>query len=109
MTRNYRKDIVRHVVRNLLDVQLLRIVEVEPTWGYRVKKRLEADFGIKVRHGALYSTFGLLEEKGLVVCVVECRGGRERKVYTITAEGKQYLQTFYSIMKGQQVNQSEST
>lgn len=100
MTENYRKEIVQHIVRNLLDIQLLRIIQAEPTWGYRIKKQVETEFNIKIRHGALYSTLSLLEQKGFVACVNEKKAGRQRKVYTITSEGKQYLATFYSVMQG---------
>ncbi len=100
MTENYRKEIVQHIIRNLLDVQLLRIIQVEPTWGYRIKKQVETEFNIKIRHGALYPTLNLLEQKGFVACAKEQKAGRQRKVYTITTEGKQYLATFYSVMQG---------
>ncbi len=101
MTQNYKKEIVQHIIRNLLDIQLLRIIQAEPTWGYKIKKQVETDFNIKIRHGALYPTLNLLEEKGLVTSTKQQKAGRQRKVYTITAEGKAYLETFYSVMQGQ--------
>ena len=104
MTQNYQKQIVQHIVRNLLDIQLLRIIGVGPAWGYGIKKQVESEFGVKVRHESLYSTLSLLEEKGLVLSAIERKANRQRKVYTITEEGKQYLQTFYSIMQGQQTS-----
>ena len=100
MKENYRKEIVQHIVRNLLDIQLLRIIQAEPVWGYRIKKQVETEFNIKIRHGALYPTLNLLEQRGFVACSKECKAGRQRKVYTITTEGKQYLATFYSVMQG---------
>ena len=100
MTENYRKEIVQHIIRNLLDIQLLRIIQAEPTWGYRIKKQVETEFNIKIRHGALYPTLNLLEQKGYVACAKEKKAGRQRKVYTITPEGKHYLATFYSVMQG---------
>ncbi len=94
MTENYKKELVQHIVRNLLDIQLLRIIQAQPTWGYKIKKQIETDFNIKIRHGALYPTLNLLEERGFVASTSQRKDGRQRKVYTITADGQVYLETF---------------
>jgi PadR family transcriptional regulator PadR len=101
MSDIYRKEIVQHIIRNLLDIQLLRIIQAQPTWGYKIKKQVEADFNIKLRHGALYPTLNSLEEKSFVDSSKQQKDGRIRKVYTITEKGKIYLQTYYSILQGQ--------
>ena len=101
MSETYKKEIVQHIIRNLLDIQLLRIIQAQPTWGYKIKKQVETDFNIKIRHGALYPTLNNLEEKGFVESKKLQKDGRARKVYTITADGKTYLQTYYSILQGQ--------
>jgi DNA-binding PadR family transcriptional regulator len=104
MSETYKKQIVQHIIRNLLDIQLLRIIQAEPTWGYKIKKQVETDFSIKIRHGALYPTLNELEAKGFVESKKQRKDGRARKVYTITENGKIYLQTYYSILKGQLEN-----
>ena len=101
MSEIYRKEIVQHIIRNLLDIQLLRIIQAQPTWGYKIKKQVEVDFNIKLRHGALYPTLNSLEEKSFVESSKQQKDGRIRKVYTITEKGKIYLQTYYSILQGQ--------
>ena len=101
MSENYKKEIVQHIIRNLLDIQLLRIIQTQPTWGYNIKKQVETDFNIKLRHGALYPTLNSLELKGFVESEKQRRGGRMRKVYTITENGKVYVQTYYSILQSQ--------
>ena len=101
MTENYKKEIVQHIIRNLLDIQLLRIIQAEPTWGYKIKKQVENDFKIKIRHGALYPTLNSLEEKGFVESKKMQKDGRARKVYSITAEGLTYLQMYYDILRSQ--------
>jgi PadR family transcriptional regulator, regulatory protein PadR len=101
MAEIYKKEIVQHIIRNLLDIQLLRIIQAQSTWGYKIKKQVENDFKIKIRHGALYPTLNNLEKKGLVKSAMQQKGGRSRKVYTITAEGSVYLQTFYCVLQGQ--------
>ncbi len=66
MTYNYKKTIVQHIAKNLLDIQLLRILETEPMWGYKIKKTFEADVGIKLGHGALYPMLNCLEQQGFL-------------------------------------------
>ncbi len=101
MSEIYKKEIVQHIIRNLLNIQLLRIIQAQPTWGYKIKKQVEADFNVKLRHGALYPTLNSLEEKGFVQSSKQKKDGRARKVYEITENGKIYLQTYYSILRGQ--------
>lgn len=107
MAEDYKKEIVQHIIRNLLDIQLLRIIQAQPTWGYKIKKQVETDFNIKIRHGALYPTLNELETKGFVESTRQQKDGRARKVYAITANGKTYLQTYYSILQGQLGNEKK--
>ena len=86
MSETYKKQIVQHIIRNLLDIQLLRIIQAEPTWGYKIKKQVETDFNIKLRHGALYPTLNSLEQKGFVTSQKQQKDGRARKVYSHNRE-----------------------
>jgi PadR family transcriptional regulator PadR len=101
MSETYKKEIVQHIIRNLLDLQLLRIVQAQPTWGYNIKKQVEADFNIKLRHGSLYPALNTLEKRGFLESKKQQKDGRSRKIYTITENGKAYLQTYYDILQGQ--------
>ena len=101
MAETYRREIVQRVTKNLLDVQLLRLVQAQPLWGYRIKKKVETDLHIKLRHGALYPMLNSLEQKGFLTSQKQHKGGRIRKVYTITKNGKEYLQSYYNILKEQ--------
>lgn len=101
MAETYHKEIVQRIIRNLLDIQLLRLVEAQPLWGYKIKKKVETDFHIKLRHSALYPALNRLERKGFLTSQRQRQGGRVRKIYTITISGKEYLQIYYSILKEQ--------
>ncbi len=101
MMETYQTELVQRIIKNLLDVQLLRIIQTQPLWGYKIKKKVEADFQIKLRHGALYPMLNTLERKGFVTSQKQTKGGRARKVYTLTKNGKEYLQSYYSILKDQ--------
>jgi PadR family transcriptional regulator PadR len=99
LTEDYHREIVQRITKNLLDIQLLRLIQTQPAvWGYRIKKTVEANFHIKLGHGALYPTLNALEQRGFLRSTKRREGGRARKVYTITREGETYLQTYYAIL-----------
>ncbi len=77
------------------------MVKAQPLWGYKIKKQVEANFNVKLRHGALYPALNALEHNGFLESQKEQKDGRARKVYSITAKGKEYLQSYYSIVKEQ--------
>jgi len=104
MSETYKKEIVQHIIRNLLDIQLLRIINNQPTWGYHIKKQVETDFKIKLRHGALYPALNGLEQKGFVESKMQQKDGRSRKVYALTENGRIYLQTYYNVLQNQLEN-----
>jgi DNA-binding PadR family transcriptional regulator len=101
LSETAKQRLVQRIVRNLLDIQILRLIRIEPTWGYRLKKQAEAKFGIKLRHGALYPSLNALEQEGFLTSHGQKQRGRTRKVYTITEKGKRYVDTYHKILKDQ--------
>ena len=101
MAENYKKELVQRIFTNLLDIQLLRLIEAQPLWGYKIKKNAEKDFQIKLRHGALYPMLNRIEQKGFLTSQKQRQSGRTRKVYTITKSGKEYLQSYYDTLRKQ--------
>ena len=97
----FKKQIVQRIVKNLLDIYILQIIKNEPTWGYKIKKNIEAEYGIKLRHGALYPLLNALENSGYLTSRKEKHGGRIRKVYEITPKGIQYLDAYYKFLSEQ--------
>jgi len=89
------------MTRNLLDIQLLRLIQTQSMWGYRIKKQVEAMFGVKLRHGTLYPMLNTLEQKGFLTSKKQQKGGRTRRVYTMTRKGKQFLEAYNSILQEQ--------
>jgi DNA-binding PadR family transcriptional regulator len=101
MAETYRKELVQRIIKNLLDIQLLRMVQAQPLWGYMIKKKVETNFQIKLRHGALYPMLNSLQRRGFLTSQKQTQRGRVRKVYTITKEGKEYLQSYYDVLNEQ--------
>jgi DNA-binding PadR family transcriptional regulator len=101
MTETFRTEIVQRITKNLLDIQILRLIQTQPMWGYKIKKQVEANYSVKLRHGALYPLLNELEHKRFLISHRQQQGGRTRKVYSITEKGNRYLQAYYSILKEQ--------
>ena len=101
MTETLKKELVQRIVRNLLDIQILRLIQTEPMWGYKIKKQVAEKFDIKLRHGALYPLLKSLEEKGFITSQKQQQKGRTRKTYTITRRGQEYIDAYQSILKEQ--------
>ena len=99
LTKNTYEQLVQHIVRNLLEIHILRLLQAEPTWGYNIIKKIKTLYDIKIRHGALYPLLRKLEISGLIISKREIQKGRIRKTYTITEKGKQLIQTYYSILE----------
>lgn len=97
----YRKRIVQRITRNLLDIQILRLLQTRPMWGYIIKKQAEACFDVKLRHGALYPLLKNLEQESYVTSEKQRQGGRTRKVYKITQKGEQYVEAYEQVLKEQ--------
>jgi DNA-binding PadR family transcriptional regulator len=101
MTVDYKTEIIQRITRNLLDIQLLRLVEAEPMWGYKIKKTVETNLNIKLRHGALYPMLNHLEKEGFLISQSQRESGRARKVYSVTEKGCEYLESYYAVLKDQ--------
>ena len=101
MTSNLKKEIVQRLTQNMLDLQLLRFISVEPTWGYKIKKSVETELEIKLRNGVLYPALNAMENEGFVSSRKQQQNGRCRKIYSLTPKGKEYLDAYYAVIKDQ--------
>jgi DNA-binding PadR family transcriptional regulator len=74
----------------MLDFILLGMVASGDLTGYEIKKNIESSIGVfyKASYGSLYPALKRLAEKGLLTMYEKPQGGRERKYYRITDEGK---------------------
>jgi DNA-binding PadR family transcriptional regulator len=101
LTENFKKEIVQRITRNLLDIQILRLVNAEPMWGYKIKKQIEATSGVRLRHGALYPLLNKMEREGFLKSQKQQQGGRTRRTYSVTEMGKEYIKAYIIILKEQ--------
>jgi DNA-binding PadR family transcriptional regulator len=101
LTQTFRKEIVQRVTRNFLDILILRLLQTEPMWGYKIIKKIERLFGTKIRHGALYPLLNSLEARGFVRSQKIAKKRRVRRVYEITSKGIQLIDVYYDFLKEQ--------
>jgi PadR family transcriptional regulator PadR len=101
MSESFKKEIVQRLFRNFLDIMLMRQVQREPMGGYKIIKHVEEEYGIKLRHGALYPLLNNMKKKGILRSREEAKGGRVRKVYEITSKGIQVLDAYNEFLKEQ--------
>jgi DNA-binding PadR family transcriptional regulator len=85
----------------MLDIQILRLIKTKPMWGYKIKQQVEANYGVRLRHGALYPLLNKMEKEGLHTSHKESKGGRVRKVYEITEKGLLLVTTYNEILTEQ--------
>lgn len=95
------KDMKRRFVRSFLDMLVLKLIQNEPIWGYKILKETEALYQIKLRHGALYPLLNALEANGFIKSKKELQKGRIRKVYQITSKGTQLIKTYQDFLTQQ--------
>jgi PadR family transcriptional regulator PadR len=95
------KDLKRRFVKSFLDILVLKLIQNEPTWGYKILKQTETLYQIKLRHGALYPLLNALKAKGFIESKQELRKGRIRKVYQITPKGTHLIKTYQNFLKKQ--------
>ena len=101
MTQSFKKEIVQHIFRNLLDIMVLRLLRRDPMWGYKMIKIVEEKYDVKLRQGALYPLLNNLERKGFLRSKKETKRGRVRKIYEITSKGIQLVDAYNEFMREQ--------
>ena len=101
MTKDPKRQIVQRVTRNFLDILILRLIQIEPMWGYKIIKKTQRLFGINIGHGALYPLLNKLEKDGYVRSQKIGNRGRIRKVYDITSKGTRLVDAYYNFLKEQ--------
>ena len=101
MAETFKDRIVLRFSKSFLDILMLRLIQAEPMWGYKIIKKVEMLFGIKLRHGAIYPLLNSLEANGFLRSKQEVHGRRKRKVYEITSRGIQFVSAYYDFLSEQ--------
>jgi len=81
------------MVKSNLDLIILWLLKAKPRWGYEINMEIKERFKVYLSAGTLYPLLHSLEDKRYIEGVWEAEKGRGRRIYRITTEGKEYLET----------------
>lgn len=91
-----------HPGRGLIQLEILRILYETPAHGYRIMDDLRKSTSDEYapEPGAIYTMLRRLEQRSLVASRWEKKeSGADRRVYTITREGKEFLEEGLQMVK----------
>ena len=79
MNKDLDKAWRERLVKNHLDLIILRLLKAKPRWGYEINLEIRDRFKVYLSAGTLYPLLHAMEEKGYLQAVWEAEGGRGRK------------------------------
>src|SRR5947208_7849094 len=91
MNKDLDKAWREQLVKNHLDLIILRLLKAKPRWGYEINLEIRDRFKVYLSAGTLYPLLHAMEEKGYLQAGREAERGRARRVYQITARGEELL------------------
>jgi PadR family transcriptional regulator, regulatory protein PadR len=84
------------MLKGTLEGIVLAILFVRPAYGYEITARLREQGFSDIAEGTVYALLVRFELKGLVdVEKVPSEKGPPRKVYSLNAQGREYLEEFW--------------
>ena len=83
------------MLKGTLEGIVLAILSLQPAYGYEITARLREQGFSDIAEGTVYALLVRIEHKGLVdVEKVPSEKGPPRKVYSLNAQGREYLDEF---------------
>jgi len=87
---------ITEMLKGILDGIVLAILAMRPAYGYEITARLRAQGFSDIAEGTVYALLVRIEQRGLVdVEKVPSEKGPPRKVYSLNAQGRDYLEEFW--------------
>ena len=84
------------MLKGTLEGIVLAILSVRSAYGYEITARLREQGFSDIAEGTVYALLVRVEQRGLVdVAKVTSEKGPPRKVYTLNAQGQDYLEEFW--------------
>jgi PadR family transcriptional regulator PadR len=84
------------MLKGTLEGIVLATLAVQPAYGYEITARLRDQGFDDIVEGTVYALLVRVEQRGLVdVEKVPSEKGPPRKVYTVNAQGREYLEEFW--------------
>ncbi|MET0663498.1 MAG: PadR family transcriptional regulator [Ilumatobacteraceae bacterium] len=90
------KQQMTEMLKGTLEGIVLAILSTRPAYGYEITARLREQGFTDIAEGTVYALLVRIEQKGLVdVERVPSDKGPPRKVYSLNAQGRDYLDEFW--------------
>lgn len=84
------------MLKGTLEGIVLALLAVQPAYGYEITARLRDEGFSDIVEGTVYALLIRVEQRGLVdVTKVPSEKGPPRKVYSLNAQGREYLDEFW--------------
>ena len=84
------------MLKGILEGIVLAILSARPTYGYEITAWLREQGFSDIAEGTVYALLIRVEQRGLVdVEQVPSEKGPPRKVYSLNAQGREYLEEFW--------------
>ena len=91
------KQQMTEMLKGTLEGVVLATVAMQPAYGYEITARLREQGFVDIVEGTVYALLIRLEQRGFVdVEKVPSEKGPPRKVYSLNAAGREYLDEFWS-------------
>ncbi|MFI7000474.1 PadR family transcriptional regulator [Nocardia sp. NPDC050175] len=88
---------ITEMLKGTLEGIVLAILSVRSAYGYEITAWLREQGFADIAEGTIYALLVRLEKKGLVdVAKVASEKGPPRKVYSLNAQGREYLDEFWT-------------
>jgi PadR family transcriptional regulator PadR len=87
---------ITEMLKGTLEGIILAILAVRSAYGYEITARLREQGFVDIAEGTVYALLVRVEQRGLVdIEKVPSEKGPPRKVYSLNAQGRQYLDEFW--------------
>ncbi len=80
------------LMKGLLDLIVLSLLNAKPMHGYKIITTIRRTFNVYFGPSTIYPLLNSLEKKGCVKSTWDLSNGRPRKMYELTAKGKNLKQ-----------------
>ena len=88
--------LVTEMLKGTLEGIVLAILSSRPAYGYEITAWLRDQGFSDIAEGTVYALLVRIEQRGLVdVAKVPSEKGPPRKVYSVNAQGREYLEEFW--------------
>ncbi len=94
------RDELDDLISDFSRFYILTILYEGTEHGYSILRKFEARVGKKISPGLVYPFLARLEDRNLISVRVEATGDKERKLYTLTPEGKALCERLFRRFAG---------